>query len=329
MHLPERDAKMHVSAIEFPKQRFVMPLHFDYYKMFYYVGKTGSFTQAAESMFLSQSTLSRGIQSLEAELGCELMERTRSGIVLTEAGRELYSHVASACESIFRGEERLARMKRDNRNVLRIGASDLSFAFFVLPTIRRFSDQYPEVRLSIVSSGYHYADEVCRSLISGKTDLACTAAASFGPDPDELVRIDRIASYSDMLITGPYYPELRGRIFRLSELKDYPYAVPAIETSGPSETERLFLKQGITLVPKVRVDSILILPDILRACRCIAVVPSIMKERMIHETGLFEIRTDETLPSHDVCIVTAENSENLPLRNAFIGELEKTIRDVL
>ena len=52
-----------------------MSASFDSYKIFYYVAKYGNITRAASTLFLSQSTVSRSVQSLEAELGCRLFTR--------------------------------------------------------------------------------------------------------------------------------------------------------------------------------------------------------------------------------------------------------------
>ena len=53
----------------------------------YAVYKEGSFTRAAEKLFISQPSLSAAIKNLEEEIGAPLFERTGGGVLLTEAGR--------------------------------------------------------------------------------------------------------------------------------------------------------------------------------------------------------------------------------------------------
>src|SRR5437868_12334799 len=62
----------------------------DFLKGFDAAVRRGSFTRAAEEMFLTQSALSRQIQTLEEQLGVQLFERAHRQIVLTEAGRTLH-----------------------------------------------------------------------------------------------------------------------------------------------------------------------------------------------------------------------------------------------
>ncbi len=51
------------------------------------IADTGSFSEAARRLFISQPSLSRSVKQFEEELGYELFERTRSGVVLTERGK--------------------------------------------------------------------------------------------------------------------------------------------------------------------------------------------------------------------------------------------------
>lgn len=61
-------------------------------KYFVTVVDTGSFTEAAEECFISQSAISQQILSLEKELGVQLLVRSTCRFTLTEPGKYLYSH---------------------------------------------------------------------------------------------------------------------------------------------------------------------------------------------------------------------------------------------
>ena len=61
-------------------------------KYFVTVVDTGSFTEAAEECFISQSAISQQILSLEKEIGVQLLRRSTRRFTLTEAGKYLYSN---------------------------------------------------------------------------------------------------------------------------------------------------------------------------------------------------------------------------------------------
>lgn len=58
-------------------------------EIFVAVAETGSFTKAANRMYVSHSTTSRGVAALEEELGVRLLERDNRVAALTEAGERL------------------------------------------------------------------------------------------------------------------------------------------------------------------------------------------------------------------------------------------------
>lgn len=64
---------------------------FNLYKNFYYVAMTGSFSKAAEELYISQPSVSYNIKCLEQNLNCKLFIRKQRGIELTEDGRSVYS----------------------------------------------------------------------------------------------------------------------------------------------------------------------------------------------------------------------------------------------
>lgn len=72
------------------------------------VQKTGSITQAAGNMFMSQPTLSKAIKELEASLGFPVFERSSKGVVPTQKGQEFLLHAKRIVEQMRRMEQSLA-----------------------------------------------------------------------------------------------------------------------------------------------------------------------------------------------------------------------------
>ena len=66
-----------------------MNITYDYYRVFYYVARCGSFTRAAEALGYTQAAVSQMIRSLENEFSLRLLIRTRSGVRLTREGEQM------------------------------------------------------------------------------------------------------------------------------------------------------------------------------------------------------------------------------------------------
>ena len=67
-----------------------MDINYEYYKVFYYVGKYRNITKAAQALGGSQPNVTRVIKLLEGALGCQLLLRSNKGITFTEKGELLY-----------------------------------------------------------------------------------------------------------------------------------------------------------------------------------------------------------------------------------------------
>lgn len=108
-----------------------------YFKEFMTLAEEGSFTTAATKLFMTQSSLSRHISSLEEELGSRLFDRKPRSVELTDAGRivlEETTQIVSSYDSIV---ERLAAASANNQQVVRVGI--LTSAKLVGPIIAGFS----------------------------------------------------------------------------------------------------------------------------------------------------------------------------------------------
>ena len=120
---------------------------------FIYVAELGSFTEAAEQLGYSQSTISFQIKQLEDELGCLLFERINHTITLTEQGHELvsYAHQVRALTEDFK--ETLA--KEDLRGYLHIVTPDSVCEEMISAHYADFHRKYPSIyiRFSTGDSG--------------------------------------------------------------------------------------------------------------------------------------------------------------------------------
>jgi LysR family glycine cleavage system transcriptional activator len=108
--------------------------------------ETESFTQAGELLLLSQSAVSRHIQSLEAEFGTALFHRVGRRLELTAAGHELKRLIGPGFESLDAGLRTFRRRTISNR--LRVSVLPSVAAYWLTPLIGKFSALYPDIELS-------------------------------------------------------------------------------------------------------------------------------------------------------------------------------------
>jgi DNA-binding transcriptional LysR family regulator len=121
-------------------------------KAFLVLSECLNFTKSAEQVYLTQPALSRQINNLEYELGCELFTRSKRKVELTEYGRAFMEHAVHICTELEKWQLELKQMKSGNAGRLRIGfLQDFPYDFFPL-LINSFVAKNPNVEMSFFDS---------------------------------------------------------------------------------------------------------------------------------------------------------------------------------
>ena len=95
-----------------------------------------------------QPAVSQAVRQLETALGCRLL-RTSRGVKLTSEGELLLSYVRRGIDAIQDGETMLRRMNNLETGEIRIGASDMTLQFYLLPYLEQFHEQYPNIKVTV------------------------------------------------------------------------------------------------------------------------------------------------------------------------------------
>lgn len=112
-----------------------------------------SFSRAAESLFITQPTISKMIRNLEEELGASLFYREGKSIRLTDAGEILLSKAQNIVESVGSLSSELDSLRNLRRGHIRIGLPPMVGASFFPAVIGEFHRKYPEVTIRLHEDG--------------------------------------------------------------------------------------------------------------------------------------------------------------------------------
>ena len=232
---------------------------FEYYKIFYFVAKTGNITGAARLLSVTQPSVTKSIRSLEKQLGCSLFVRSKKGVELTREGSLLFRKIQPACELIFSAEADLDDLRQMKAGIMRIGANELTFTSWLLPHVKTFKQKYPDVRIKIENITIKNVMEV---LDSGTIDFAVLSSPVgvedekhsliFRPDI-ELSSVDQIAKAVKESLGIGFLPEKvakpaidEGILQPISLAEPIPMRYNCILTvynNPPSITARTFIDQ--------------------------------------------------------------------------------------
>ncbi|MGA7826396.1 MAG: selenium metabolism-associated LysR family transcriptional regulator [Geobacteraceae bacterium] len=118
-------------------------------EVFIAVAESGSFSRAAQDTFLTQSTVSQHVSSLESEFELKLLDRTGKGALLTEAGKILLLHARRVIAEAREVPQVLSRFRGLEKVVLRIGGSNIPACHMIPECIPSFRKQHPGVVISL------------------------------------------------------------------------------------------------------------------------------------------------------------------------------------
>jgi DNA-binding transcriptional LysR family regulator len=138
-------------------------------RAFLIIMEEGSLNRAAIRLRISQSTLSRQMQALEADIGGALLERTTTGVRPTDAGHALASslpRVLAGYDATIAEARRLARGQRD---LIRVGYLGSAAQMFLDPALSVMRRSHPEVKVKLLDLS---PGEQIAALRNGEIDLA-------------------------------------------------------------------------------------------------------------------------------------------------------------
>ncbi len=134
----------------------------------YAVYKHRSFSKAAESLFISQPSLSLTVKKVEQRVGSPLFDRSTSPVRLTECGEE-YIRCAERIMDVQSGfENYLGALGALESGSLVLGASNFFTSYILPPVITQFKTKHPGLRVHLVEAG---TADLERQLFDGGLDL--------------------------------------------------------------------------------------------------------------------------------------------------------------
>lgn len=293
-----------------------MNISYDYYRIFYYVAKCGSFTQAAKILMSNQPNLTRAIKSLEASLGCTLLERSNKGVRLTEDGEKLYENISVAIEHINAGEEQVTANKTLQRGVVSIGATEIALRCFLLPILNRYCTRYPGIRIRIVNVS---TPQALKMLKSGLIDI-CVLTTPVESSAELSERV--LKDFREVVVCGEAFKALsEGEPLDISELCNYPIVSLGSKTSTYEYYLKLFAENDVSFSADIEAATADQLLPLIRHNLGIGFVPEELMDNNSEMQGIYRIPMKSDPPVRSISLVKKKNHIlSLPAK-----ELEKMI----
>src|SRR5450830_1575822 len=137
-------------------------------RAFLAVARTGSFTLAAESLYISQSALSGLVKELEQSMGVRLIDRSTRRVHLTEAGERLSPMLDTVLHNLDEVLHRAVDDSTNKKGVVRVAVSQLLASTLMPDLIARFQTEHPGGSVKLVDVP---VEDVMARVFSGEVDI--------------------------------------------------------------------------------------------------------------------------------------------------------------
>lgn len=281
-------------------------MNWDLYKVFCYAARTGSLSEAAKLLYITQPSVSHSIKLLEDQLGLQLFARVPRGVELTKDGAVFYSYLEHAFNFISLAEEKMKELTHFSSGEIKIGGSDSLCKHFLLPYLESFHTEFPDIQINLV---HGTTPEIVKHLKEGRIDLGIVRM----PVADDQLQITEGIVLQDCFVVGPKYKFLADREVTMEELLQHPIILFSSNSNSRRFITGLFQDRGFTLQPEIELGSVDLLIEFAKIGFGVSFVTKEFVGKELQEGSLFEVKLKEPIPSTNTGIITLKK---MPLSQA-------------
>ncbi|MFK7916422.1 MAG: LysR family transcriptional regulator [Pseudomonadales bacterium] len=207
------------------------------------VAQTGSFTQAAAELNLTQPAVSKRIASLESQCNAKLLDRVGKQVFLTAAGRALLAETEKVLAALTDAQRAVANLSAEPVGTLALATSHHIGLHRLAPVLRALKEDCPHIRLDI---RFEDSEDAADMVARGQVELAVVTL-----DPQGYQSLAATPIWHDPLtfMVAPDHPLAGRRQTTLAELTEHDAILPGAKTYTGRIVAALFADAELTLTP--------------------------------------------------------------------------------
>lgn len=264
------------------------------------VAETGSFSRAAERIYLTQPAISKRIAALEQRFDAQLFDRIGRRVQLTEAGHALFERSRAILNELEDAKRSLANLSGQIRGALSLATSHHIGLHRIPQTLKRFHARYPQVRLDL---RFMDSEQACHAVVRGELELA---VVTLPPAPIAQLRCERVWHDPLDIVVAPGHALAAHRSVTARALLEHSAILP-----GPGTyTREIILKALGPARGKVRVDMTTNYLEVLK---------------MLVSIGLGWTALPRTMIDDDLKVVQIKNMKKIQRELGIVTHAKRTL----
>ena len=282
------------------------------------VAETGSFSAAAERLYITQPGISKRIALLEQQLDARLFDRVGRQIQLTEAGRALLPRARQVLMDVEDMARAIHDLSGEVSGKLRIGTSHHIGLHRLPPVLRQFSRDYPKVKLDI-----HFIDseEAWEGVLHGELEMGVVTLPT---QPDERLYSEVVWKDPLVFMCAPEHPLAKQHNLTLEALTRHSAILPSPVTFTRGIVERLFDEHNLKLDIAMSTNYL----ETIHMMVSIGLGWSVLPATMVDD-AVIQLPVDAPLPQRQLGVVTHPARSQSNAAQAFLKALRESCSDDL
>ncbi len=291
-------------------------------RYFVAVYEEGSFSAGAERVHATQSGLSMHVRQLENRYGVTLLNRSSTGVSPTEVGRQFYEAAINVLNASARAEETLKELSGSLSGHIQVGLMPTFTGSVLSPTLLRFSEEYPHVRLSIQEA---YSARLSSEVAEGLLDFAVVPAY----DTELNLTATPMGEDQECLVCASNGPVLPSFGARLADMPPLRLVLPSRSNARRPRIENYLELNGIKVAETMELDAMLGTLDLVASSDWMSILPGILSRPDLDGAKrLFTPLADPPLSVSYIRIVHKARPLNRAAQ-AFADILQEELNNVL
>lgn len=271
-----------------------------------------SFTRAAESLYVSQPTLSQQIKQLEESLEVQLLDRSGRSVRLTDAGEVYLSYARRALGELEAGKRAVHEVQDLSRGSLRIGMTPIT-DYLAAPLLDAFNARYPGISLSTVEMPQ---DDIEAGVVEDLIDVGIAFTNILSNDARSHEIDTHLLFIESLNLAVCSHHPYAGKEALQSEqvLEQEPLVMLKSNFALRRHIDLYCLEHSITPHIVMETNSLSVIVEVLRLGRLVSILPNTIA---CAQPGIKSVMLLPQLPHHTITLICRKGAYKSPACRAF------------
>ncbi|MDP9248585.1 MAG: LysR substrate-binding domain-containing protein [Candidatus Dormibacteraeota bacterium] len=282
------------------------------------VARLNSVSRAAETLYVTQPTLTARLHALERELGERLFVRARHGMRLTDAGRAFMPYAERAVRALREGRRAIEELETGHAGQLQLAAAPAVSTYILPAVLENFVAAHPRVEVAVKTG---HSEDVLRMVLSDQAQVGLGRALRH---PD--VVLQPFYEEELVLVVAPDHPFGRQGKATMAELGSEQLIMFDRTSSYYEITHAAFLAAGVSLRGMMELDNIEAAKKMVERALGVALLPRTAVSRELAAGALARVELSDGAPIRRSIVAMRRRDAGEPsgVVGAFLESLSST-----